>query len=152
MSTTSGKRRKTVNQNQEKTFTADNVDIVVEENPLVTVGETESPAYGAMIGTYWQTEVPENSLLLSEGNLQYSTMGVPLGAFYAYFDIKDVLSNYEDAKDKVRILLIIYDLIHEIPAGELRPDNKMFDLSGRAVMGQLRKGIYVSKGKKIVIR
>ena len=40
------------------------------------------------------------------------------------------------------------DGIHSIDNGQLTTDNGVYDLSGRKVNGQLRRGVYITNGKK----
>lgn len=135
-------------------FTADGVDIEVEEAPSVDRDEKKITKkisiYNSFVGTYEaQTEVPEECLFLSGNKFWYSTGVTQMKAFRAYFDFYDVLSDPEDSGARVAIC------IDDDPTGIVsvrrseKSDNVYYDLSGRRVE-RPGKGFYIVNGKKIL--
>ena len=134
-------------------FTADGVDIEVEEAPSVDRDEYKVKPkvfiYNSFVGTYVaQTAVPEECLFLSGNKFWYSTGVTQMKAFRAYFDFYDVLSDPEDSGARVAIS------IDDDPTGIVsvrrseKSDNVYYDLSGRRVE-RPGKGFYIVNGKKI---
>ncbi len=134
-------------------FTADGVDIEVEEAPSVDRDEYKVKPkvfiYNSFVGTYVaQTAVPEECLFLSGNKFWYSTGVTQMKAFRAYFDFYDVLSDPEDSGARVAIS------IDDAPTGIVsvrrseKSDNVYYDLSGRRVE-RPGKGFYIVNGKKI---
>ena len=135
-------------------FTADGVDIEVEEAPSVDRDEYKVKPkvfiYNSFVGTYVaQTAVPEECLFLSGNKFWYSTGVTQMKAFRAYFDFYDVLSDPEDSGARVAIS------IDDAPTGIVsvrrseKHDNVYYDLSGRRVE-RPGKGFYIVNGKKIL--
>lgn len=135
-------------------FTADGVDIEVEEAPSVDRDEYKVKPkvfiYNSFVGTYVaQTAVPEECLFLSGNKFWYSAGVTQMKAFRAYFDFYDVLSDPEDSGARVAIS------IDDDPTGIVsvrrseKSDNVYYDLSGRRVE-RPGKGFYIVNGKKIL--
>ena len=135
-------------------FTADDVDIEVEEVPSVDRDEYKVKPkifiYNSFVGTYVaQTDVPNQCLFLSGNNFWYSSGATKMKAFRAYFDFQDVLSNPEESGARIAIS------IDDDPTGIVsvrkseKSDNVYYDLTGRRVE-KPGKGFYIVNGKKIL--
>ena len=147
-------------------FTVDGADIEVEEEPSVDCdrigkGTKKDPyLYNSFVGTYVaQTEVPSQSLFLSGNKFWYSTGQTKMKGYRAYFDFYDVLTEVEEAYSSH--IAMTFDLndgptgVKNIEDRRVGNENAVFDLSGRRVSSanvQLRKGIYVKDGKKVVFK
>ena len=104
------------------------------------------------VGNYVsQTEVPEFSLFLSGNEFWYSVGDTKMKAFRGYFDLKDVLTDVEDAYGS-RIIMSFGEAtgINTIDHSPLTIDH-YYDLQGRSVE-KPAKGIYLKNGKKVVVK
>lgn len=144
-------------------FTTENVNIVVEEEPSVDKDEYRTGSgtkkdpyvyhYNSFVGSYVaETDVPDECLFLSENKFWYSTGLTKMKAFRGYFDFYDVLSEIENASSRV---VMKWD--DEQPTGiseikhETQKNSQYYDLSGRRIVHP-RKGVYIVDGKKTVIK
>lgn len=125
-----------------------------------TTPVTSKDGYISFIGVYGTQEFTANDrtmLFLGRNNaLYYSTVGRSLGAYKAYFKLNNGLQmSATPASDGVRVLL--HGLDGETTAVEavLTPatsaDDEYYDLQGRRVTAPA-KGIYVTNGKKVIIK
>lgn len=134
-------------------FDVDGVDVAPaarERNRRKALG---SGSY--FVGNYEsQLEVPEFCLFLSGNKFWYSIGDTKMKAFRGYFDLKDVLTNVEDAyssrismsfDNSTVIGAALYD------KGEMANDNIVYDLQGRRVANP-GKGVFVKDGKKVIIK
>lgn len=122
----------------------------------VKVGSNYYSFFNSFIGNYTNgTIVPQQKLILSNGKFQYSTGETQLMAFHAYFDFYDVLAEMEQASDRISLYIngkeIIGVGIQAIPYS-LQNSDALYMLDGRKANGQLKKGIYITNGKKILVR
>ena len=104
------------------------------------------------VGNYVsQTEVPEFSLFLSGNEFWYSVGDTKMKAFRGYFDLKDVLTDVEDAYGS-RIIMSFGEAtgINGIDHSPMNIDH-YYDLQGRSVENP-GKGIYLKNGKKVVVK
>jgi hypothetical protein len=107
--------------------------------------------------TYYTTALAnENKTVLFVGNnntLYYPLTGASIGAQHAYFKLLDGISFVKE---------IVLDFeeddadgIGEIQNSKFKIQNEadvVYDLSGRIVNSQLKKGIYINNGKKIFVK
>lgn len=139
-------------------FTVDGVDIVVEEEPSIdkdgyTVGKGKTAVtfYNRMVGTYTTSGmVPNLCLFLSNGQFWYSTGITPMKGLRAYFDFYDVLT---DVENTYSIKMRVDDTTTRInlPATtQIKEEGAMYDLSGRRLSIEHRKGIIIINGKKVL--
>lgn len=135
-------------------FTVDGVNVEPSDEPIVAAVKRTRRQWSELIGTYEaQTEVPDQTLFLSEGKFWYSTGNTRMKAFRAYFDFYDVLSEMEGAGTRIALSfedettgVVLNDNVH------LTTGNGVFDLQGRRVFRPARKGLYIERGKKKVIK
>lgn len=126
-----------------------------EENAVAefTNGRTGSrkEVYGTFYGTLKAgVKVPANCLFLNGGDFWYSTGVSNLKAFRGYFEFVDILASIENSNSKIQI--VSRDETTGIKNVETYlNDEAIYDLQGRRVV-ELGKGVYIKKGKKIVIR
>ena len=150
-------------------FAVNDVDIEVEDEPSVDcdpyIISKKVTLYNRFVGTYSaNTEVPELVLFISGNKFWYSTGNTMMKAFRAYFDFYDVLTEVEDGYAS-RISLSFEEEggtttgISENERMRNGENMNVYDLQGRKVNSQfsihnsqLRSGIYVKNGKKVVIK
>lgn len=146
-------------------FTVENVDIEVEDEPSVDKDEYRTGSgtkkdpyvyhYNSFVGSYVaETDIPDQCLFLSENKFWYSTGLTKMKAFRGYFDFYDVLSEVESAS--ARISFNFDDKatgIHSIDNLTISPiDNgPMYNLAGQRV-NKSYKGIVIQNGVKRVIK
>ena len=131
-------------------FTADNVNIEVEEEPTKQVG-TKKAERGYFIGTYMaNTTVPNETLFLNANQFWYSTGSTKMKAFRGWFEFADVLTEVENASAPV---FISFDndvtAIRNIEQSE--GDGRYYNLNGQHVTN-VKKGLYIKNGKKVVVK
>ena len=113
------------------------------------------------IGNYAnQTEVPEFCLFLSGNKFWYSIGDTKMKAFRGYFDLKDVLTEVEEAEARISFIFDNSEATGISATlndnGEMTNDNAVYDLQGRRVSesviqnSKLRKGLYIVNGKKVI--
>lgn len=126
-----------------------------EENAVAefTNGRTGSrkEVYGTFYGTLKAGgKVPANCLFLNGGDFWYSTGVSNLKAFRGYFEFVDILASIENSNSKIQI--VFRDETTGIKNIETYVNDKaIYDLQGRRVV-EPGKGVYIKKGKKIVIK
>ena len=126
-----------------------------EENAVAefTNGRTGSrkEVYGTFYGTLKAGgKVPANCLFLNGGDFWYSTGVSNLKAFRGYFEFVDILASIENSNSKIQI--VFRDETTGIKNIETYVnDEAIYDLQGRRVV-ESGKGVYIKKGKKIVIK
>lgn len=126
-----------------------------EENAVAefTNGRTGSrkEVYGTFYGTLKAGgKVPANCLFLNGGDFWYSTGVSNLKAFRGYFEFVDILASIENSNSKIQI--VFCDETTGIKNVETYlNDEAIYDLQGRRVV-EPGKGVYIKKGKKIVIK
>jgi hypothetical protein len=133
-------------------FTVDGVNIAASAEPKVQVG-TKASERGFMYGTYTATKVPEENVFLSGNKFWYSVGESPIKAFRAYFDFYDVRTEVEEAYSS-RISMVFENeptgiRLNTAPSQE--DEGSIYTLDGRKVEN-MKKGVYVTRGKKIVIK
>ena len=153
-------------------FTADGVDIIVEEEPTVDCDEYRTGSgtrkdpyvyhYNSMVGTYMsETEVPELCLFLSGNQFWYSTGATKMKAFRAYFDFYDVLTAVEAGAGARPALQLnfndeatgIGDVSHLNDKGEMINDKSYYTIEGVKLLGEpSQRGVYIVNGKKVVVK
>ncbi len=132
-------------------FTADGVDIEVEDEPKVQVGKKSSER-GYMYGTFKVMKVPEENLFLSGGDFWYSTGTTTTKAFRGYFEFRDVLDAYYD-QSNARITMTFTDEASGVQLVEIsgKQDDSTYDLQGRRVV-KPAGGLYIKGGKKVIVK
>lgn len=143
-------------------FTVNQVDIAPSDELSVDKDELKQKIggrwyyfYNSFIGTYAaQTEVPENSLFLSENKFWYSTGLTKMKGYRGYFDFYEILSDVDNAS--ARISFIFGDETTgvetlNIDHSSLTVDAPMYNLAGQKV-NKSYKGIVIQNGVKRVIK
>ena len=112
----------------------------------------------SFVGTYGYRAFSEENksiLLVGAGNsLYYPLSGASLGSCRAYFQLNGITAGDLPANG-VKMFFGEEDDATSL-SGELRvksvaSDNAVYDLSGRKVNSQLKKGLYIVNGKKVLI-
>ncbi|MBR5728958.1 MAG: hypothetical protein IKX61_01945 [Prevotella sp.] len=148
-------------------FSVEGVDIEPEEEVsldrdelVVIIKNKKYYFYNSFVGTYVaNTEVPENSLFISENKFWYSTGTAMMKAFRGYFDFYDILSDVENAQSKIGFSFDFStpDSIKETVAEDKNSAGDLYSINGVLIgkenaVKQLPKGVYIVKGKKVVIK
>lgn len=142
-------------------FTVDGVDVEPDEASVdcdrIGAGTKRDPyRWNSFVGTYVAgTEVPEQTLFLSDNKFWYSTGATVMKAFRGYFDFYDVLTEVEEggATSKVRFSFDgettgIAALDKGLGNYE---DGCWYTLDGRRLNGlPVEKGVYILDGRKVV--
>ena len=106
---------------------------------------------GSFIGTYCaNTTIPENDLFISNNKFYYSKGLTKIRAFRAYFSLKHVLANLEDAGARINMVddeATGIDTVH----GANGNAEGTYDLQGRKIENP-KKGLYINNGKKVVVK
>ena len=133
-------------------FTADGVDIEVDEEPMVNLGTKRRPH--AMVGTYVANTTVENGCLFLSGNKFWYSVGLTkIKAYRAWFDFDDLLPDFEDNYAEARIFMVFDSEatgISTMHNDECVMHNEVYDLQGRRVEKPMKKGLYIRNGKKTV--
>jgi type 1 fimbria pilin len=130
-------------------FTADGVEIDVEDEPSVTVGKKNKGTLGSFTGSYVPMTIDEECLFLNGNQFWYSTGKTTMKGYRAYFYFQDVLASYPgNASSRISMTFDestgIRDNIRETIS-----NNRYYDLQGRRVAKPV-KGLYIKNGKKVV--
>jgi len=150
-----------------ESFQLDNVDIAPAAYPVVEYdnGQTGGSrvVLGSFIGTYVaETIVPNHALFLSGNKFWYSVGLTKMMAYRAYFDFSDVLADVENASARISVEIDgnETDDIQLVEGNPSIQDGMYYDLQGRrldasslrSAGGHLKKGIYISRGKKVLVK
>ena len=151
--------------------TSFDVDGVVVSPATTVSGRRKKMGTGSyFIGNYEnQAEVPEFGLFLNGNKFWYSVGDTKMKAFRAYFDLKDVLTEVDEAAARISFSFDDATGISEVLLFEnerMRNDGstgspQVYDLLGRRISASLNdkgkmindkvnKGIYIVNGKKVV--
>ena len=128
--------------------------------------------YNSFVGNYEKDFlIPDECLFLSGGKFWYSTGKTKMMPFRAYFSFYDVLTSYYDVgQSSARITFDFNETettpepqpetptaISSVHAGA-PAEGELFDLQGRKLSnsklsnGQIHKGLYISNGRKFIIK
>lgn len=139
-------------------FTAANVNISPKDEPKVQTGSARRGTLGSFIGNYAaEFTLPETSLFISNGKFWYSVGKTKMKAFRGYFDFMGVLKSYYDDSSSAKINFA-FDDATGIKAIEDNAANSglVYNLDGQLVSRHgtdgLPKGVYISEGRKIVVK
>ena len=148
-------------------FAVDGVDIEPEEEvsldrdeQKIRIGKQTFYFYNSFIGTYVaNTEVPENTLFISENKFWYSTGSARMKAFRGYFDFYEILSSIEDANAKIGFSFesLEEDSIRDSVVSGRNEADVVYSINGILIgknvpANELPKGVYIRNGKKLVIK
>jgi hypothetical protein len=148
-------------------FAVDGVDIEPEEEvsldrdeQKIRIGKQTFYFYNSFIGTYVaNTEVPENTLFISENKFWYSTGSARMKAFRGYFDFYEILSSIEDANAKIGFSFesLEEDSIRDSVVSGMNEADVVYSINGILIgknvpANKLPKGVYIRNGKKLVIK
>lgn len=136
-------------------FVVSGVAVSPETEPSVTTGSRRKGTLGSFTGSYVADfTVPAQSLYLDGGKFVYSTGSTTLKAFHAYFDFQGVTTSYGSDVSNVSSSFGESTGITGISNAETKQN--VYSIGGVLVsksgMKNLPKGIYVSNGKKIVVK
>ena len=132
-------------------FVMKGVDIVASTDARVshTSGDQQLDFVGTLVGDFdfYSATQPNTSFFLSGGQIQQASPTTPhMNAFHAYFSYTGESSNLNLVLDEETTGIAESD-------GLLPHSGRVYDLQGRPMQnGQLRPGLYISNGKKTVIR
>lgn len=141
----------------ENGFTVDGVIVSPSDQLSVDRDETKIQIkgkwytfYNSFVGNYVNgTFVPEGYLFLSNNQFWYSTGLTQMKAFRAYFDLMDVLS---DTSASAPVFINIGGETTRLDQLNIENnDDNYYTLDGRAVKTP-GKGVYIHRGKKIIIK
>lgn len=142
-------------------FSVEGVDIVVEAEPKIAKdelilgsGKLKQYYYNTFKGTYVaETELPNQTIFLSENKFWYSTGKTKMKAFRAYFDFYEVLKEIDDAYPISIKVRLDFDgdatAIDAIAAGKSAVEGT-FDMNGRKIEG-VQRGLNIVDGKKVYV-
>jgi hypothetical protein len=126
-------------------FIVEGVNINPDSAPVLESKEFGKKA--GMYGTYVaNTTVPDEHLFLKDGNFWYSTGKNKMKAFRAHFELKEVLTAYEDATSRINIT---FDDVTAIKTVKTNNGEDIYTLSGQRVKNA-GKGVYIVNGKKVI--
>ena len=131
-------------------FDVDGVDV----NPATSVsGRRKKIGTGSyIIGNYEnQMEVPEFSLFLNGNKFWYSTGLTKMKAFRAYFTLRDVLTEVDEAAARIGFSFDEATGIRDNNRETITND-RYYDLQGRSVEKPAKKGLYIRNGKKEIVK
>ena len=134
-----------------KEFSVDNVDINLDDDPVVATVKRNRRQWSELIGTYEaNTEVPEKTLFLNGNKFWYSTGETKMKAFRAYFDFYDVLTEVDEADTNIRVEIEEATAIRDIVTDSAGVTEGWYTIDGRKLNGKpTQKGIYIKDGVKI---
>ena len=133
-------------------FSVNGVDIDPAEELTVAAVKRTKKQWSEMTGTYVaNTVIEENCLFLNSNKFYYSKGNTKMKAYRAYFDFYDVLSSVENATAPVYISFEndvngISNIDRDIPE-----NGRVYDLQGRRI-NTPAKGLYIKRGKKMVVK
>jgi hypothetical protein len=152
-------------------FEVDGVDIVKpndDEVPTVDCDEQKIKVgskyyyyYNSFIGNYTNDFlVPEQCLFLGGGQFWYSTGKTAMMALRAYFSFIDVLPEADQSGARITMSFDgdkdettgISDATRLMNNEQLIMNNGVYDLQGRKVSGTPKKGLYITNGKKYLVK
>ncbi len=144
-------------------FTVDGVDIVVSNDPRVTYGTGSgkkrklSDFVGTLVADFNFYENATNTpLFLCGGQFWYaSEQTQTMKAFRAYFDFDDDFA--DETTSRISMEFVDNEQVGVDSAimnnEQCTMNNEVYDLQGRKVENsQLQDGLYIKKGKKIIIK
>ena len=130
-------------------FTADGVDIEVDEEPSVQVGKKKAER-GYFIGCYAaNTAIPENDLFLSGNKFSYSKGLTKMKAFRGFFELADVLTAVEGADSRISMSFDNQAEGIKETSNLKSQSSNLYDLQGRRVV-KPGKGLYIQNGRKVI--
>ena len=133
-------------------FTLDGVNVEPSDEPTVQVGKKKAER-GYLTGTYVVANVPEESLVFTSGLFIYSDGTMQVNALSAYFEFADVLENTDEAASRIiRTSDGITTGVGATLTNSREVNGSIYDLQGRRINNQMKKGIYIKNGNKAIIR
>ncbi len=135
-------------------FNVDEVNIVVEEDPCVTVGKRPQHTFGSFNGSYTPLTIDEQYLFLNDNKFWYSVGKTRMNGYRGYFYFQDILSSYNSQGTAYVRMKIIQDdgnvtHITSLDA-DLTSTSKAYNLGGIRVPIS-NKGIVIMNGKKQLV-
>lgn len=138
-------------------FEVENVDIdPAEDDALVEVDNgltgRKRVVYGGFYGTYHAgTTLEEYALFLNGNKFWYSKGLTQMKAFRAYFVMLDVLTAVEEAGSRISLALKdgTTGITTTNDSNGTNQAEAWFTMDGRRVVKPLKKGLYISKDKKL---
>lgn len=132
-------------------FNVDGVSICPEDNPIKELGKVSKKTYGSFTGSYVPTTIDEECLFLNENKFWYSTGKTKMKGFRAYFYFQGVLASYNEEASTRIAMSFDNSGITGIQDLNSVTEEHFYDLQGRRVEKPI-KGMYVTKGKKAIIK
>ncbi len=127
-----------------------------EENAVAEYAEGRGArrhVYGTLYGTFHaQTEVPENCLFLSGNQFWYSVGLTKMKAFRAYFELEDMLPFDEAGAANITMEFNKPTGIKSMTVDKSQSGD-YYTIDGQKLNGKpSKKGVYVTEGKKVVVK
>ena len=117
------------------------------------VGRPSYHLFGQLRGVYKKTAVPEDCLFISENKFWYSTGATTMKAFRAYFWFEDVIADVANAGANIQMVFDKTTEISEKVAVNGEETDTWYTLDGMKLEKKpTRKGVYIFKGKKQVVK
>lgn len=139
-------------------FYAENITLTPSRTPRTVIIEDVDVEPSIFVGNYTKTVVPEQMIFVADNAFWYSTGKTTMKAFRAYFKLPYTIASYYDegASAKIQFSLGETTGIDSIMNGKNSDDNKVYTIDGRLVSANgaanLPKGVYISGGKKFVVK
>lgn len=135
-------------------FTVDGVDVDPEEEPMINFGTKRKPK--AFVGNYVAGTAIENGcLFLSDNKFWYSVGTTTIKGFRGYFNFDDLLPDFEDNYAAARVMMMFNDddVVTGIDASlSSKGERRYYNLGGQRISHPKKKGLYIQKGKKLIVK
>ncbi len=108
---------------------------------------------GVLYGTFVKKTVPDNGLFISNNQFWYSTGKTSIKAFRCWFELEAVL-NHSEAESRISMNFLDDNSsnINEINSRDSETGYPVYDIMGRKVYSQLKKGLYIENRKKKIVK
>lgn len=145
-------------------FTVSGVDIDADEDGACVEFDngrsgSRRVVYSGFYGTYHAgTVLGEFTLFLSDNKFWYSAGQTKMKAFRAYFDFLDILTDVEEGGYDARVVMRFGGAgeasgVRSAAMALRLAAGQCYDLQGRRVESPImRKGLYISDGRKVVVK
>ena len=131
----------------------DNVNIVSTVTDAVKEDEINGLS-GKLTGSFVKTTIPEDGLFISDNQFWYSTGKTKVKAFRAWFELAAVLDKETEFASRIVMKFDDGGETTGISSNnrETINNDRYYDLQGRRVNGQLKNGLYIRDGRKVIIK
>ena len=131
-----------------ESFQADDVTLVGSVTDVEKADEYDTP--GKLTGSLVKTVIPADGLFINNEKFWYSTGNTNVKAFRCWFELGAVLDKETDFGAPV--FFVFDDNITGIKnIGQAADDGRYYNLNGQHVTN-VKKGLYIKNGKKVVVK